>query len=115
MSIAALYGRHNVRCNAIAPGLFPREGAEAHPYGVADSPYASPDRHQLIQRRGTPEDVASLAVFLASDEASFITGRVIPCDGGLIGVQHFDYADLVPLPGEAPIAPPPWSGGGPKR
>jgi 3-oxoacyl-[acyl-carrier protein] reductase len=37
-----------------------------------------------MNRKGLPEDVANLALFLASDESSFITGQLIHCDGGLI-------------------------------
>ncbi|MBV9512031.1 MAG: SDR family oxidoreductase [Caulobacteraceae bacterium] len=99
-TVAVLHGRQGVRCNAIAPGNIPRGGAQKHPYAKLDSPYVVADRHQIVPRRGEPDDVASLAVFLASDESSFITGRVIACDGGLIGVTHFDYASLTPLPGE---------------
>lgn len=108
MTVAALHGRENIRCNAIAPGNIPRRGD--HPYGKTDSPYATPDRHQVIPRRGSPADIASLALFLASDESSFITGRTIPCDGGLIGVTHFDYASLTPLPGEERTVAAPWTG-----
>ena len=100
MTVAVLHGRQGVRCNAIAPGNIPRGGVEAHPYGELDSPHALADRRQIVPRRGTPDDIANLALFLASDESSFITGRMIPCDGGLIGVSHFDYAMLNPLPGE---------------
>jgi len=94
MSVATLHGRDNIRCNAIAPGNIPRGGPGKHPYGDAQSLYVHADRAQLIPRRGTPEDIASLALFLASDESSFITGRVIPCDGGLVGVTNFDYGPL---------------------
>jgi len=111
-SVAVLHGRQGIRCNAIAPGNIPRGGVEKHPYGKLDSPYATPDRHQIVPRRGSPDDIASLAVFLASDESSFITGRVIACDGGLIGVTHFDYASLNPLPDDEGAAPElPWSSG----
>ncbi|MBV9996720.1 MAG: SDR family oxidoreductase [Caulobacteraceae bacterium] len=111
MTVAVLHGRQGIRCNAIAPGNIPRKGAEAHPYAKLDSPYAVADRSQITPKRGTPDDIASLALFLASDESAFITGRVIPCDGGMVGVTHFDYASLNPLPGQDAAAELPWARG----
>jgi 3-oxoacyl-[acyl-carrier protein] reductase len=82
-SIALDYGRHNIRANAICPGFIETErsvkfstlhrGADWRAQKLADIP---------LHRFGRPEDVASLAVFLASDEAAFITGAAIPIDGG---------------------------------
>ena len=47
-------------------------------------------RHVLTQRLGRPEDVAALAAFLASDEAGFINGETINCNGGSLAHQpHF--------------------------
>jgi len=37
-----------------------------------------------LNRKGAPQDIANLALFLASDESSFITGQLIHCDGGMI-------------------------------
>ena len=37
-----------------------------------------------LNRKGTPQDIANLALFLASDESSFITGQLFHCDGGMI-------------------------------
>jgi NAD(P)-dependent dehydrogenase (short-subunit alcohol dehydrogenase family) len=55
-------------------------------------------RHHLTPRLGTPGDVASAVVFLASDEASFITGQVICVDGGLLAhaPYHADMAKMKP-------------------
>lgn len=79
--------RHGVRVNAIMPGLIDT------PYGVdATVKTKGLDRDQLVaarnlnvplnNRMGTAWDVANLAVFLASDEARYITGAIIPVDGG---------------------------------
>jgi len=78
LSIAYDYGRHNIRANAICPGairtrISPQPGTPHHEWQVAQT---------MLGRVGTPSEVASAAVFLASDEASYITGAVIPVDGG---------------------------------
>jgi len=74
-AIARELSSRNICCNAIAPG-FIRTGMTE---GI-DSPLIG----QIpLGRMGTPEDVASLAAFLASDGAAYITGEVVRVDGGL--------------------------------
>lgn len=75
--IAAKGGHLNIRVNCIRPGqiLVPRMG-ETHPI----RPYF--DMRQLLNGPGTPEDAANLALFLASDDARFITAETIDLDGG---------------------------------
>ncbi len=78
-SIAQELGSRNVRCNAIAPGYIETEMTARLPQDVRD---------QWIQdipmkRAGTPDDVANLALFLASDLSSYINGQAIPVCGGL--------------------------------
>jgi 3-oxoacyl-[acyl-carrier protein] reductase len=74
------FGKHGITVNAISPGAFPTDAEKIH----AD--FAAYERrlydHQAIQRRGAPEDIANLVMFLASDAASFITGQAINIDGG---------------------------------
>lgn len=82
-SIALDYASHNVRANAIAPGFIEtgrslrfaerNRGPEWRAKKLAEIP---------LGRFGRAEEVANLAAFLASDEAAFITGAVIPIDGG---------------------------------
>ncbi len=57
-------------------------------------------RHQLSPRLGRPEDIAAAVVFLASDEAGFITGQILCVDGGSLAHQPYiaDLANLVHKP-----------------
>jgi NAD(P)-dependent dehydrogenase (short-subunit alcohol dehydrogenase family) len=73
-------GPHGIRVNAISPGLImsPATSAMADIPGVLQS---FVDR-QIIKRLGQPEDIVHAALFLASDEASFITGANLVVDGG---------------------------------
>jgi len=73
-----LAGR-GVTCNAIAPGLIGTDMTAGLTSGVRDS-YAG---RIPLGRAGTPQEVANLAVFLASDLAAYITGEVVRVDGGL--------------------------------
>jgi NAD(P)-dependent dehydrogenase (short-subunit alcohol dehydrogenase family) len=86
-STAALNARHNIRCNAIMPGLMDTPMAiEAIAKARGESAQAvraaRNARVPLGGRMGTAWDVAHAALFLASDEAKFITGVVMAVDGG---------------------------------
>lgn len=79
-SVAKELGSRNIRCNAIAPGFietdmtgYLKEGEQAEKY-KAGIP---------LGRFGTAEDVANVALFLASDMSSYVTGQVINADGGI--------------------------------
>ncbi len=90
-SLALDYGKYNIRCNCICPGciktpLCERFNAEV---GARKGQTAEESLHDFVQamipmmRVGLPEEVASLVSFLFSDEASYISGAIIPIDGGL--------------------------------
>jgi 2-keto-3-deoxy-L-fuconate dehydrogenase len=84
-SIAIDHGRDGIRCNAIAPGWIATALADAA-FDLADDPTAA--RHTAVGqhpvgRLGLPDDVANLAVWLASDESGFASGSVFTIDGGL--------------------------------
>lgn len=83
--IALDYAKQNIRCNALCPGWVdtPINYAHAEMLGGLDKVYASIDSFQPIGRPGDPREIANVALFLASDEASFVTGSVIVADGAM--------------------------------
>ena len=85
VAIALQYARHGIRANAILPGaidtpLIYREISSQ--YGSVEEMRAARDRAVPTGKMGTAWDIAHAAVFLASDEASFINGVCLPVDGG---------------------------------
>ncbi len=72
--------KFNIRVNAIAPGL-----TETNMAGFME-PKAGKEmvQNSLMKRLGTPEEIANVAVFLASEKASFVNGQIIRVDGGSI-------------------------------
>jgi len=79
-SVAKEFASRNIRCNAVAPGFIETEMTSVLEDKVKEE-YA---KVIPLKRMGKPTDVANLCVFLASDEASYITGQTINVDGGLI-------------------------------
>jgi len=77
-SAACDYGKHSIRVNVIAPGPIkvgysPLPGHPAHTYQINNT---------FLGRVGMPREVGLAALFLASDESSYVTGAVLPVDGG---------------------------------
>jgi NAD(P)-dependent dehydrogenase (short-subunit alcohol dehydrogenase family) len=83
--IALDYAKQGIRCNAIAPGWVdtPVNYAHAELLGGLEAVYADIDSFQPIGRPGEPREIANVALFLASDESSFVTGSVVVADGGM--------------------------------
>jgi len=73
-------GRHNIRVNAVAPGFTATEILTSMPDKVLEGMKA----RTPLGRLGQPEDIANAYLFLASDEASFISGDVLRVDGGIV-------------------------------
>ena len=88
ISIAKDYIRHNIRCNSISPARVHTpfvDGFIAKNYpGQEEEMFRKLSASQPIGRMAKPEEVAGLALYLCSDEASFITGTDYPIDGGFI-------------------------------
>lgn len=87
-SVAADYVKSGIRCNAICPGtvqspsLDDRIAANAAVAGSVEAARTQFIARQAMGRLGKPEEIASLAVYLASDDAQFVTGQTIVIDGG---------------------------------
>lgn len=80
VSVAMQYARDGIRANAILPGLL--DTTLADECRGAGTPESGRDRRVPLGRLGEAWDIAHAAVFLASDEARFITGVCLPVDGG---------------------------------
>ena len=78
-SIAQELGSRGIRANAIAPGFILTDMTAALP----DEVKAEWAKKIPLRRGGTPEDVANIATFLASDMSSYVSGQVIQVDGGM--------------------------------
>ena len=79
-SIAKEMGSRGIRANAIAPGFIVTDMTNALPQEVRDEW----NKKIPLRRGGTPEDLANVALFLASDLSSYVTAQVIVCDGGML-------------------------------
>ena len=87
-SIAIDYGRYGIRCNAICPGAIDTpafSSIKSQPYELADR-----EARTALGRIGRPEEIAAAVAFLASPEASYITGATLVVDGGWSVTQWSD-------------------------
>lgn len=78
-TLAIELSRHTINVNAIAPGFIDTQMTQAIPADVKEKFL----QRIPMKRMGKPEEIASLIAFLASDEASYITGQILQIDGGL--------------------------------
>lgn len=85
LNLAVELGIHNIRVNAIVPGAINTSFHDATlPPGLSrDQFFSAIGNHVLLGRIGTPEDVAGVALFLASDLSAYVTGQLILVGGGM--------------------------------
>ncbi len=92
MSIAKDYIKYNIRCNSISPARVHTpfvDGFISRNYpGLEQEMFKKLSASQPIGRMAKPEEIASLALYLCSDEASFITGTDYPIDGGFVRLNN---------------------------
>jgi 2-keto-3-deoxy-L-fuconate dehydrogenase len=88
-SVAADFVKQGIRCNCICPGtvqspsLNDRIAANAAAAGSVEAARAAFIARQAMGRLGTPEEMAAMAVYLASDDSQFVTGQAMIIDGGI--------------------------------
>lgn len=78
--LARALGPHNIRVNAIAPGSIRTPPMQA----LTEEEIKELVEETALKRLGEPEDIANAAVFLSSDDASYINGEILPVDGGYV-------------------------------
>ena len=78
--VACMYGPSGIRCNCVRPGLIVTPQNEARIPEVLKDIFLS---NILRKRYGKPEDIGNLCVYLASDEAEYMNGQILTCDGDL--------------------------------
>jgi NAD(P)-dependent dehydrogenase (short-subunit alcohol dehydrogenase family) len=101
-NLAMDYGRMGIRSNCICPGFIDTPlfrsvvGSDAFPEMYRER---IREQHEL-GRFGRPEEVAAAVLFLASDDASFVSGVALPVDGGFTAGHHIGVIDMMGLGGE---------------
>jgi NAD(P)-dependent dehydrogenase (short-subunit alcohol dehydrogenase family) len=79
-TIAATFGKQGIRCNGILPGVILTPAMKSWANPAMTEAFLD---LQNVPRLGEPEDIAALALFLASDEAAYINGALMRADGGM--------------------------------
>lgn len=95
-SVASEYGRYGIRCNAVLPGSVRTENASWQIRQQKDpAVFEKLARWYPMGRVAEPEDVAKAVSFLASDDASYITGVALPVDGGLLAGMNVMIGEFI--------------------
>ena len=97
-SLAAEWVKYGIRCNAIAPGPFPTEGAWSRLFPKIFSTFIDLEKKLPLKRFGNHQELANLAAYLLSDYSGYVTGEVITIDGAewIHKAGEFNWLDKVP-------------------
>ncbi|MCB0996567.1 MAG: SDR family oxidoreductase [Acidimicrobiales bacterium] len=95
-NLASDYGRLNIRANAICPGFIETPMFESVVLPMGERAEAIKQQHKL-GRFGRADEIAGAAFFLASDDASFVTGVALPVDGGYVAGHSYGVAEMMGL------------------
>ncbi len=97
-NLAIDYGRKGIRVNCVCPGLIdtPMTAALFRDEALAEFRDRLVEAHHL-GRMGRPEEIAAAALFLASDDASFVTGQALAVDGGITAGHSFGSRRMLGL------------------
>jgi NAD(P)-dependent dehydrogenase (short-subunit alcohol dehydrogenase family) len=99
-NMAIDYAGRGIRVNAVCPGFIetPMTASVFGP-GMEDTLADIVHEHKLGRRMGLPEEIAAVASFLLSDDASFVTGHALPVDGGYTAGRDHGVTDMLGLSG----------------
>ena len=97
-NLAIDYARRGIRVNSVCPGFIETPMTEA----IFQAPELAASREKIIdahqmKRMGRPEEIAAAVLFLASDDASFVTGHALVVDGGLLAGHRLGVGKLLGL------------------
>jgi len=97
-SLAAEWVKYGIRCNAIAPGPFPTEGAWSRLFPKIFSTFIDIEKKLPLKRFGNHQELANLAAYLLSDYSGYVTGEVVTIDGAewIHKAGEFNWLDKVP-------------------
>lgn len=97
-SLAAEWVKYGIRCNAIAPGPFPTEGAWSRLFPKIFSTFIDVEKKLPLKRFGNHQELANLAAYLLSDYSGYVTGEVVTIDGAewIHKAGEFNWLDKVP-------------------